>query len=87
MELIPEFELGLWNAWIFMVPSLLVTLLCLLVMTRKDAPGGPARVACGSNACMQVSFDKTCRTEANTKSTKEIPWASGRYGNATIRGY
>ncbi|MDH5450087.1 MAG: isoprenylcysteine carboxylmethyltransferase family protein [Candidatus Bathyarchaeota archaeon] len=40
MSLIPEFELGLWNAWIFMVPSLLLMLLCLLVMTKKGAPGG-----------------------------------------------
>ena len=40
MSLIPEFELGLWNAWVFMGPSLLVMLLCLLVMARKGAPGG-----------------------------------------------
>jgi len=40
MSLIPEFELGLWNAWIFMVPFLLVTLLSILVMTRKGAPPG-----------------------------------------------
>lgn len=37
MSLIPEFELGLWNAWIFMVPSLLVNLLCILLMTEKGA--------------------------------------------------
>ncbi len=40
MSLIPEFELGLWNAWVFMVPSLLFMLLCLRVMTKKGAPGG-----------------------------------------------
>jgi len=41
MSLIPAFELGLWNAWIFLVPFLLVTLLCILVMTKKDPPPGP----------------------------------------------
>ena len=40
MSLVPEFELGLWNAWIFMVPFLLVTLLCILLMTKKGAPPG-----------------------------------------------
>ena len=40
MSLIPEFELSLWNAWIFMVPFLLVALLSILLMTKKDAPGG-----------------------------------------------
>jgi protein-S-isoprenylcysteine O-methyltransferase Ste14 len=44
MSLIPEFEVGLWNAWIFMVPALLLLLLCMLLMMKKDAPGGPARV-------------------------------------------
>jgi protein-S-isoprenylcysteine O-methyltransferase Ste14 len=37
MSLIPDFEFGLWNAWIFMVPSLLVYLLCIFLMTEKDA--------------------------------------------------
>ena len=55
MSLIPEFELGLWNAWIFMVPFLLVTLLSILLMTRKDAPGGPARVACRSKTTLLVA--------------------------------
>ena len=40
MSIVPEFELGLWNAWIFMVASLLVTILCLLVMGKKGAPSG-----------------------------------------------
>src|SRR4030043_1600404 len=44
MSLVPEFELGLWNAWIFMVPSLLVMLLWLLVMTKKRAPGADMRM-------------------------------------------
>jgi protein-S-isoprenylcysteine O-methyltransferase Ste14 len=34
----PAFELGLWNAWIFMLPSLLLMLLWLLVMLKKRAP-------------------------------------------------
>ena len=45
MSLIPEFELGLWNAWVFMVTSLLLILLCLLVMTRKGAPEGSMRLS------------------------------------------
>ena len=40
MSLIPEFELGLWNAWIFMVPSLLFTLFALHLLKEKGAPGG-----------------------------------------------
>ena len=58
MSLIPEFELGFWNAWIFMMPFLLVTLLCMLVMTRKDAPGGPVRAvqrACKSKTTLLVA--------------------------------
>ena len=38
MSLIPDFELGLWNAWIFMVPSLVVSLLSLLLSKQKCAP-------------------------------------------------
>jgi len=45
MSLVPEFELGLWNAWIFMVPSLLLMLLWLLVMTKKRAPGADMRMS------------------------------------------
>jgi len=41
MSLMPEFELGLSNAWIFMVPSLLLMLFWLLVMTKKHAPPPP----------------------------------------------
>jgi protein-S-isoprenylcysteine O-methyltransferase Ste14 len=53
--LLPAFELGLWNAWIFMVPALLVTLLCILLMTKKSAPGGPARVPCKSKTTLLVA--------------------------------
>lgn len=55
MSLVPEFELGVWNAWIFMVPFLLVTLLCILVMWKKGAPGGPARVPCKSKTTLLVA--------------------------------
>ena len=58
MSLLPEFELGFWNAWIFIVPFLVVTLLCMLVMTRKDAPGGPVRAvqrACKSKTTLVVA--------------------------------
>ena len=55
MSLIPAFELGLWNAWIFMVPALLVLLLCFPVMMKKDAPGGPARVPCKSKITLVVA--------------------------------
>ena len=55
MSLIPDFELGFWNAWIFMGPSLLLMLLCLLVMIKKDAPGGPARVTCKSKITLLVA--------------------------------
>jgi protein-S-isoprenylcysteine O-methyltransferase Ste14 len=58
MSLIPEFELGLWNAWIFMGPFLLVTLLIMLLMTKKGAPGGPARAvqrACKSKTTLLIA--------------------------------
>jgi len=38
-----------------MVPALLVTLLCILVMTKKGAPGGPARVPCKSRTTLLVA--------------------------------
>jgi len=38
MSLVPAFELGVWNAWIFMVPTLLMSLLSILLMTTKGAP-------------------------------------------------
>jgi protein-S-isoprenylcysteine O-methyltransferase Ste14 len=44
MSAIPAFEIGIWNAWIFMVPFLLVNLLFFLLMIKKGAPGGPSRV-------------------------------------------
>jgi protein-S-isoprenylcysteine O-methyltransferase Ste14 len=38
MSLVPEFELGLWNAWVFMVPSLLLMVFSLLLFKEKGAP-------------------------------------------------
>ena len=55
MSLLPAFELGLWNAWIFMVPALLALLLCFPVMMKKDAPGGPSRVPCKSKITLLVA--------------------------------
>jgi protein-S-isoprenylcysteine O-methyltransferase Ste14 len=55
LALIPAFDLGLWNAWIFMVPALLALLLCFPVMMKKDAPGGPSRVPCKSKITLVVA--------------------------------
>ena len=58
MSLVPAFEIGLWNAWIFMGPFLLVTILCMLLMMKKGAPGGPARAvqrACKSKTTLLVA--------------------------------
>ena len=41
MSLIPAFELGLWNAWIFMGPSLLMMLLWMLVGAKKTKGDPP----------------------------------------------
>jgi hypothetical protein len=53
--LIPEFELGLWNAWILMIPFLFVNLLIMLFMMKKGASGGPARVSCRSKITLLVA--------------------------------
>jgi hypothetical protein len=58
MSFVPEFELGLWNAWIFMGPCLLVMLLTLFFMMKKGAPGSPASAvqrACKSKSTMFVA--------------------------------
>jgi len=49
LSFIPAFELGLWNAWIFMVPSLSLMLLWILVMTKKHAPPGPKSTRASKN--------------------------------------
>ena len=41
MSFIPAFELGLWNAWIFMGPSLLMMLLWMLVGAKKTKGDPP----------------------------------------------
>src|SRR4030067_3611023 len=45
MSLVPEFELVLWNAWIFMVPSLLLMLLSVPLFVEKGAPGTSMRLS------------------------------------------
>jgi protein-S-isoprenylcysteine O-methyltransferase Ste14 len=45
MDLVPAFELGLWNAWIFMVPSLLLMLLSFYLFKEKRAPGAGMRLS------------------------------------------
>jgi protein-S-isoprenylcysteine O-methyltransferase Ste14 len=55
MTMIPAFEIGVWNAWIFMIPFLLVNLLFFILMARKGAPGGPSRVPCKSRATLLVA--------------------------------
>ena len=57
MSLIPAFELGVWNAWIFIGPALLATFLSILLMTKKGAPGGSVRAvqhACKSKTTLFV---------------------------------
>ena len=56
MSLIPGFELGFWNAWIFMFPSLVLLLLCFPVMMKKDVPGDPARITCKSKTTLLVAI-------------------------------
>ncbi len=50
MLFIPDVELGLWNAWIFMVPSLVLMLLWLLLMTKKHAPLPPKNARMSKSA-------------------------------------
>jgi len=45
MSLVPAFELGSWNAWIFMVPSLLLMLLSLFLFKEKGAPASSMRLS------------------------------------------
>src|SRR4030043_664058 len=45
LSVIPEFELGLWNAWIFMVPSLLLMLFSLRLFIEKRAPAASMRMS------------------------------------------
>jgi protein-S-isoprenylcysteine O-methyltransferase Ste14 len=52
MSLVPAFEICVWNAWIFMVPFLLINILFFILMIRKGAPGGPSRVPCKSKTSL-----------------------------------
>src|SRR4030042_6585549 len=45
LAVMPEFELGLWNAWIFMVPSLLFMLFSLRLFMEKRAPASSMRLS------------------------------------------
>ncbi|MCJ7634157.1 isoprenylcysteine carboxylmethyltransferase family protein [Candidatus Bathyarchaeota archaeon] len=45
MSLIPTFELGLWNAWIFTVPSLFLMFLSLFLFKEKGAPATGMRLS------------------------------------------
>jgi len=45
VSLIPEFELGVWNAWIFMVPSLLLMLFSFRLFIEKRAPATSMRLS------------------------------------------
>jgi protein-S-isoprenylcysteine O-methyltransferase Ste14 len=45
MSLVPAVELGLWNAWVFMVPSLLLMLLSFYLFTEKRAPAPRMRLS------------------------------------------
>ena len=56
MFLVPAFDIGVWNAWVFMVPFILATILSLLFMMKKDVPGGPTHVPHKSRTTMLVSF-------------------------------
>jgi len=52
MSAMPVFKIGIWNAWILMVPFLLVNLIFFLLMVKKGAPGGPSRVPCKSKTTL-----------------------------------
>ena len=45
MSLMPAFEIGLWNAWILMVPSLLLMLFSLRLFVKKGAPATSMRLS------------------------------------------
>ena len=58
MSLVPAFEVGVWNAWIFMVPALLVTIIWFPLMMKKGAPDGSVRAvqrACKSKTALIVA--------------------------------
>ena len=66
MSLIPEYELGLWNAWIFMVPSLVLLLLYFPTIGIRHH-----MVLCGSS-------NNTNRTSWKLSSLSELGYHSSR---------
>ena len=57
VSLIPVFELGLWNAWIFTVPSLLLTIYFLRLAKEKRAPS-PSKVRLSKTKMSFCLFSK-----------------------------
>jgi protein-S-isoprenylcysteine O-methyltransferase Ste14 len=53
-----SFELGLCNAWIFMVPALLVTFLSIQMMGKKGAPSKEVRQKCTKTTLLIASLSK-----------------------------
>jgi len=44
MSLIPTFEIGFWNAWIFLIPLFFMHIINALVFTRRGAGGQSAKI-------------------------------------------
>ena len=60
MSLVSAFGLGVWNAWIFIGSTLLVTFLSILLMTKKGASDGLGSYSSGStNYQRNLSFLET----------------------------
>jgi protein-S-isoprenylcysteine O-methyltransferase Ste14 len=58
MSIIPPFQLGLWNAWIFMVPALLITFLSIQMMGKKGAPSKKVKHTCTKSTLLIASLSK-----------------------------
>jgi len=60
VSLVPDFELAVWNTWIFMGAFLLMTLLIMLLMMKKVGPAGGSvravRRACKSKVTLLVAY-------------------------------
>ena len=44
MSLIPAFEIGLWNAWIFIIPLLAIHIVTGRVLGKRGAEGQPSKI-------------------------------------------
>lgn len=44
MSLIPAFEIGLWNAWIFIIPMIALHISTSLVLKNRDTEGQPSKI-------------------------------------------